>query len=349
VRTPADPLTEQLDRWVRAGLISDEQAERILAAERETAGPAADHGGPRQVSPVAEALGYVGGVLVVVAAVTIAGRYWTAIGVPGRVAVAFGVATLLLAIGAAVPQTSGAGGRLRAVSWALSVAALGLGIELLAAEGLDWNGEKVSLLAGAVCVIYGGVLWSRRPGAMQQGALLAALAVTAGSAAALLPGGTEPVVGLAVWGLGLVWLLLGWGGLVAPWPAVEVCGGIVAIVGALLTVEATWGGLPAVGTVVGLVTAGVLLRDIVLTAMGTLATLLIVPTVLERYFPDMLAPPLTLLLTGTLLVAAALYVARRGGRRAFGERRAGRPRTAAGLAAGVAVAVVALVVGLGVA
>src|SRR5687767_1626683 len=131
VRTPADPLTERLDRWVRAGLISDEQAERILAAERETAGPATHLGGPRQVSPVAEGLGYVGGVLVVVAAVTIAGRYWTAIGVPGRVAIALGAAVLLLVIGAAVPQTSGAGRRLRAVSWALSVVALGFGIGLL--------------------------------------------------------------------------------------------------------------------------------------------------------------------------------------------------------------------------
>ena len=349
MRTPAEPLTEQLDRWVRAGLISDEQAEQILATEREAAGPAADLGGPRQVSPVAEGLGYLGGVLVVVAAVTIAGRYWSAIGVPGRVAIALGAATLLLAVGAAVPQTSGAGRRLRAVSWALSVAALGLGIDLLAADVLGWYGEKVSLLAGGLCVVYGGVLWSRRPGTLQQGVLLAALAVTAGSAAALLPGGTEPVVGLAVWGLGLVWLLLGWGGLLKPWPAVEVCGGVAVIVGALLTVEATWGALPAVGTVVGLVTAGVVLRDIVLTAMGTLAALLIVPAVSERYFPDMLAPPLTLLLAGTLLVAAALYVARRGGRRALNERRAGEPRIAAGLAAGVTVAVVALVVGLGVA
>jgi hypothetical protein len=344
-----DPLTEQLDRWVRAGLISGEQAERILATERETAGPAADSGEPRQVSPVAEGLGYVGGVLVVVAAATIAGRFWTAIGTPGRVAIALGAAMLLLAIGAAVPQTSGAGRRLRAVSWALSVAALGLGIELLAADGLNWQGESVSLLAGAICAAYGGVLWTRRPGAMQQGVLLAALAVTAGSAAAMLPGGTEPVVGLAVWGLGLVWLLLGWGGLLTPWQAVEICGGIAAIIGAVLTVEATWGGLPAVGTVVGLVTAGVLLRDIVLTAMGTLATLPIVPAVSERYFPDMLGPSLTLLLAGTLLVAAAVYIARRGGRRAFGERRAGARRTAAGLAAGVTVAVVALVVGLGVA
>jgi hypothetical protein len=349
VKTPADPLTERLERWVRAGLISDEQAERIRAAERETAGPAADLSGPRQVSAVAEGLGYVGGVLVVVAAVTITGRYWTAIGVPGRVAIALGAAALLLAIGAAVPQASGAGRRLRAVSWTLSVAALAFGIELLAADGLGWHGENVSLLAGAVCAAYGGLLWSRRPGAMQQGVVLAALAVTAGSAAALLPAGTEPVIGLAVWGVGLVWLLLGWGGLIAPWPAVEVCGAIAAIVGALLTVAATWGGLPAVGTVVGLVTAGVVVRDIVLTVMGTLATLLIVPTVSERYFPDMLGPALTLLLAGILLVAAALYVARRGGRRVLTERRAGEPRLAAGLAAGVTVAVAALVVGLGVA
>lgn len=364
----SDPLAQRLDRWVRAGLISDEQARDILAAEGAapaqagtseppaTEAPTTEAGTseppetepPTAVSPVAESLGYVGGVLVLVAAVTIAGRYWTAIGVGGRVAVVLGAAALLLVVGSAVPQASPAGRRLRTVSWALSVVALGFGAGLLADEGLGLRSEQVSLLAGGVAAGYAAVLYRRLPEMLQQAVLLAALAVTAGSAAALLPAGDDPVVGLAVWGLGLVWLLLGWGGIVGPWYAVDVCGGIAAVIGAQLTIEAGWGAAPALATVLGLVTAGVVLRDLALAAMGAVATLLIVPAVSQRYFPDTLGAPVTLLVAGTLLVVGALYIARRGRRHAFGDRRAGASRTAAGLAAAVAVAVAAVVVALGV-
>lgn len=352
MRSAADPLANRLDRWVGLGLISEEQARAILAAEPE-AGPPGEpgrHAEPRAISPVAEGLGYVGGVLVVVAVITIAGRYWPAIGVTGRIAIALGAAALLLAIGAAVPQVADAGRRLRAVSWTLSVVALGFGLGLLGSDGLGLRDEQASLLAAAGCAGYAAALWWRRPGVLLQAALLVALAVTAGSAAALLPAGdSEAVVGMAIWGVGVVWLLLGWGAIVGPWHAVDVCGGIAAVVGAQLTIVTTWGWVPALGTVVGLVTAGVLLRDIALTAMGAVATLLIVPVVSERYFPGTLGAPVALLVAGTLLVAGALYVARRGGRRAFGQRRTGTPRTAVGLAAAVTAAVTAVVLSLGVA
>ncbi|WP_028663188.1 DUF2157 domain-containing protein, partial [Saccharomonospora halophila] len=100
-RRRGDDLTVRLDRWVAHGLLTREQADRILAAERARPTGIGEETG-RTPSPVAEALGYVGGVLVLVAAGLVTGRYWAELGVTGRVSVAFGAAALLLAAGASL-------------------------------------------------------------------------------------------------------------------------------------------------------------------------------------------------------------------------------------------------------
>ncbi|WP_007023164.1 DUF2157 domain-containing protein, partial [Saccharomonospora iraqiensis] len=100
-RRRGDDLTARLDRWVAHGLLTREQADRILAAERAGPTGSGEETG-RTPSPVAEALGYVGGVLVLVAVGLVAGRYWSELGVAGRLSIAFGTAALLLAAGASL-------------------------------------------------------------------------------------------------------------------------------------------------------------------------------------------------------------------------------------------------------
>lgn len=343
-----DDLTARLDRWVAHGLITREQADRIRSEERALPAELRDRTG-RMPSPVAEALGYVGGVLVLVAAGLIAGRYWSELGVAGRLAVAFGTATLLLVAGASLrPRLGDTGRRLRAVCWLLSAAAVALGTGLLGDDVLDLPGDVTPLLAAAVTACYAGALWSVSREIAQQAAVVAALAVTAGTAAALLPGSTGAVAGLAVWGVGAAWLLLGWGGLVTPRAPVWVLGGAIVIVGALMTLEAGWGAGVALGTAAALVAAGVWQRDLLLLATGAIATLLAVPSTLDRFFPDTLTAPLALLATGVVLVAGALYTARRKrGATAGDPPRPADPRLAAGLAAAVVAAVATAVVLLG--
>ncbi|MDQ3885758.1 MAG: hypothetical protein M3308_01760, partial [Actinomycetota bacterium] len=183
---------------------------------------------------------------------------------------------------------------------------------------------------------------------LQHAALVAALAVTAGAAAAQLPGGDEAVTGLAVWGFGVGWLLLGWGRVVAARYVAYVCGGAAVVVGAQLALSVGWGAGLALGSAAALVAAGVWLRDLVLLGVGSVATLLTVPAVLAEFFPDTLAAPLALLGVGVLLVAGALYTARwhrlsRKGR----DRDRATPRMALGFAAGLGLVVVATVVTLG--
>lgn len=87
-------LPDRVESWVDAGIITDDQADRILAAERAKA-PAEV---PRRISVVSEALGNVGGTLVVVSAVTIGDRYRPSLAAGGRLAVALGSAAVLLGV-----------------------------------------------------------------------------------------------------------------------------------------------------------------------------------------------------------------------------------------------------------
>jgi hypothetical protein len=50
---------------------------------------------------------------------------------------------------------------------------------------------------------------------------------------------------------------------------------------------------------------------VVLLGVGAVATLLTVPLVMSRLFPDALTAPVAVLVLGALLVAAAVYITRR--------------------------------------
>lgn len=345
-------LSERLDRWVARELITAEQADRILADEQRDAAvaPAAQRG----PSMVGEALGYVGGVLVLVAAGVITARYWAGLGVAGRLSIVFGAAAVLLAAGAAVrarsgtdPQQAGPGQRLRSVCWLLSTAALATGLSLLGDEILHLSEDDQALLVGAGTACCAAVLWRVHRAILQHAALVVSLAGTAGAAAAHLPVADEKVIGLAVWGVGAVWLLLGWGAVIGPRQASYLIGGVVAVAGAVLTVSVDWGAALGLATAAVLIAAGAWMRDLVLLGVGAVATLLTVPPALGLYFPDSLAAPLALLVVGVLLVGGALYLMRRRRLTSGSALHSGSPRTAVGLAAVVAVVLTAFVVGLG--
>lgn len=231
-------LEYRLAGWVDRGLITAEQAAGIQAAEARTSGqpaPRADHRSPPG-SLVGEALGYVGGVLVVVAAILITAPLWPQLGTGARLGIAFGAAAVLLAAGAAAPaQQGGAGLRLRSVIWLLSTAAFAAGLVLLGDEALRLAGEDTALLAAGGAAGWGAVLWWRRRGFLQQAAVVAALAVGAGALAAHLPAGGDAVSGVAVWGVGAVWLVLGRGEVLGRRQPASAFGAAVAVVGGQLT------------------------------------------------------------------------------------------------------------------
>ena len=83
-----DPAAD-LDRWVAAGLISDEQSSVIKAYERQLLYPAAPLTAivptpRRRVPPIAEALGYLGGVLATTGLILLVAQYWQDVATAGR-------------------------------------------------------------------------------------------------------------------------------------------------------------------------------------------------------------------------------------------------------------------------
>lgn len=346
-----------LDRWVERGWIQREQADRIRTEEgwepRPATSAAAAHVAGRG-SLIVEALGYLGGVLIVVAAVLLANRYWASIPTWGRVALPVAAAAVLLGAGwLAYRHRSARTTRLRAVLWLASTAAVAVAFWVAGRDvlGLPEN-ENLALLAGVGTAAYAGVLYVYSPIFLQQMALFAALATAAGAAAGTLPKGEGAPSGLAIWGLGAIWLAVGWGNLLRPRRGALVLGAVGTLVGAMITLSAgDWGYVFALTTVAALVTLAVLLGDLIMLGIAAVGALQVLPATVMHFFPGALTAPLALLAAGLLLLAGALYLTRRRTRqviRRTSRHQVGSPAAALTVAAVIAVAatLAALLVGI---
>jgi hypothetical protein len=121
--SPAD-MARLLDHWAEADIITDDQADRIRADAVGQANPPYQRwvrGDGRSTSSragslVAEAMGYLGGVIVAVGLGLVVGRFWPDLSTTVRVGLTAVVASLLLVAGVAVTdRLSAAAGRLRSV------------------------------------------------------------------------------------------------------------------------------------------------------------------------------------------------------------------------------------------
>jgi hypothetical protein len=337
-------------RWAAAGLISDDQAERILAVESAVPAAQSVRPAPSRLPLVAEALGYLGGALVLAAVLTLAARYWSGFGLAGRLAFAGSAMVVLFAGGVVLPESLGtARDRARSVLEALSTGAFAAFTAVLADEGFGWEPRDIALFSSGCAAGYAGGLWLHRRDALLQVVLFASSAVAAGTATIRLEHGEE-LVGLAVWGLAAVWLLLSWGGLLQPRRAGYLAGGAGAVFGAQAAMVAGWGYGLAVAAAVALVVAAVLTRDVALLVISAVGMFLVVPATVDHFFPDQLSVSFALLVTGMLLLAGGALVARRRARPRPGTGRDLTTGPAGGAlvaAAVIAAGVIAWVLGVG--
>ncbi|TCC30762.1 DUF2157 domain-containing protein [Kribbella speibonae] len=303
-------LPRLIAHWADAGLISADQAVRLRAdVEQKAVIPAAPQ---RERSAVlVEALAYLGGTIVLIAAGLLGAQYWDALPDLGRLALVGGASALLVVAGSVVPRRLGeASVRLRSVLWLLATAAAAGFAALFADIVLELHGVDIAIVSGVTATVVAAGLWSRLRTVAQQAAVFVALMVTTAAVVAKVTDDAH-LPGLAVWGVGVVWFLLGVVGVTTPRRPVLALSALGILVGAVMTLPTDAGMVLALVTVVAIVVLAVRFRDLMLLGVGALGALNILPAVVTEWFPGDLAPPLVLLVFGGLLVAAALYTARR--------------------------------------
>lgn len=334
-----------LDRWVRQGLLTPEQAQQIYAAEQagrvpapapetpagpagiqapapaESPPPAAPPAAPPRAGLAVEALGYLGGLLAIAATMILLGMYWEDLSTAVRLALSGVTAVALIGAGLAAGSGTEAGhgqrGRLRAVLWLLSVGATAAFLAILGGQSLDLASDDTVLLVGAGSAAVAAVLYARCRSILQHLALFGTVALTAGALGARVHWDEPTIVGLAVWGVGVAWFAAGELGWLAPAGAARYVGAAGAVFSGAALTQSGWGNVLALLTIAALFAGGVRLDSLGLLGIAAYGVLQIVPASVDYFFPGRLAVPVALLVTGGLLVGLAVVVARRHAR---GER-----------------------------
>jgi hypothetical protein len=306
-----DDLAGALQRAVEARILNADQAQAVLAAER-VRGKASD--GDRRL-PVTEALGYLGGLLALSGAVTLAIQYWRDAPIAGRLGLFAVVAAATWLVGARIGDGSApALIRLRGALWFASSAAVAALAGQVAQDVAHAGVPTVWLAAGTAAAVHSALLWRLRDRPAQHLACLAGV-LTAASGAASLAGGAA-AVGLAVVAGGAAWVAAGWMAVLPPAVMALVGGGVAVLAGAGITAD-EWSdaapllGLAAAAVFVALGIATVRTPLIVVGLVGGFGYL---PWTVGHFFADSLGVPLAMLLCGIALLAVTLVALRRPSR-----------------------------------
>ena len=314
-------LEQRLDRWVRAGLISSTESKAILdfEAQKQPVPPAAlrkvKAPGARRIPATAEALGYLGGVLVTVGLVLVATKYWPNMSVAIRLVLSGVVSALLIAAGAAVRgEEDRALARFRWFLWLASSATTGLFAWIFSREQLQYMIRSSVLITASAIVVESGVLWNRRSRPIQQIVFLGALATTAGAAAAtVFPGSEAGPSGIAVWVVGLAFAVIGFKRYIVGAIMTESLGAVALVVGSAL-VTTRWHSIGLVfqlANSLGLIAIAVIPQilqrredQIIAGIIGLVAAFMSLPATLS-YFADQAG-----ILTGAITwIAGACLIA----------------------------------------
>lgn len=315
------PLDRLVERWLAEGVIGGDQAERMLAsAGLATEGAAAPEpaGAGRPASVAAEALAYVGGAIVLAGCILLTAYYWADLSDPARLAVVGSAALLLLLGGLAVPRRlADVGRRLRSVLWLASTLAWTGAVAILLVDVLPRTAlgdETTAVLVAAAALAYAGALWAALRYGLQQAATMVAAAALAAALVVRLDLPGDP--GHGVWLVGVLWAGLGVARVLTPTETPIVIGAVAAVFGAMTTASTDAGMVLTLVTILAIVVAAVVRRDLVLLGVGAAAALLNLPAAMARWFAGSASAALALVVVGSVLVAIAVWMTRRTGPRA---------------------------------
>lgn len=291
---------EDLQRWVHAGLLDTDTATKINEYE-------AGRKGGRTVGRGTEAVAYLGVALVLVALGILAGQLQDRIEPWGRFAVSVIVGVVLLVVGWLLGRSEEpAFHRAQAFAWFLAVGTVALAAAVLFGDLLKMDGVDVFLWTSAVALLLAKVLWHIHPSSLAMVAMAGTAFLVTSALVARLETVPNWSFGVAFAGLGVIWLLLTWGGILKPARtsyALSAIGILLIAVSGGSTMP--W---PLLGLVASLALMGLSVRldQIVLVGFGVAGLFVYVPMTIFELFGDSTGVPLAMLLTGLVLLGVVV-------------------------------------------
>ena len=195
----------------------------------------------RRIPAVAEALGYLGGILGVVGLVLLVSSYWEDMSSATKVGITAGAAAIFIIGGFLVPENVDATfTRLKWFVWFAGTAAATTSGGVAAYEYITSEDvTRVVIGASLACAVVSAGLWMWRERPFQQITALAGIMVFAGASMSQFT--DLGPVGLIVFGLALAYLLVGLAQL-SPMPAVTVFVGSVGVIVGPMVMSGEWRG-----------------------------------------------------------------------------------------------------------
>jgi hypothetical protein len=311
VAAPVEVRATGLERWVAAGLITDDQARAITKFEQEQL---AARPKPR-VSPTIEALAYVGGILLAVGAGMLVGQFWDRLGTAGQLLVLGSATVLTGVVGAVVGESDPVTWRLRGFVWGLSTAAAAATVGVFVYEVPDPGGQAVALSTAGAGALVSAAYWQLRDRPLQHVLTFVGLSVSIGVAIFWIGGtGTNAAIGFALWLLGAAWAGLAWQHRIPP----SLVGFPLGVALTLVASGIVTGQIEWLAPLLGLATAaawvgiGVATSEPLAMAPGVLGVFVFLPWTLGYFFGDSIGAPAIAMLSGAVLLGVVILLVRRG-------------------------------------
>lgn len=224
-----------LTRWGNAGLLSMDKVEEIRRFERSAATGTVPSSSGTRVHAIAEALGYLGGVLGLTGVVVLIARFWDEFGEIVRLGIPAGATAVFVIAGVLVPERRGPSFvRLRTFLWTLAVVSVAVAAWVFVDVVLDVEDVRRHWMAvGLSSGMLSGFLWQGRERPIPQITTIAGTAIALGTLVGEFA--SAGFSGLALWVAGAALLSLSLRSTSMRARVGVLSGSILIVVGASLT------------------------------------------------------------------------------------------------------------------
>ncbi|MCZ7532121.1 MAG: DUF2157 domain-containing protein [Acidimicrobiia bacterium] len=311
-------------QWVDAGIITADQARDILARETLPYGVSAPSTDQARQTNTVEVLGYIGTVLVLIAAVILVSNAWSELSRAVRIAVSGAGGVILAGVGL-IAIRSAAPVLIRIGRVSLMLAPVPISVAVAGTVGGLANPDLASFFSFAAALGLSFWWYLATPSAPQHVALImSAFGTVVSATIMLLPDGNWGwVTGTGVVALGGLWMALATSNRLAEQRLGEILGIVLWLIGELvvsLSVVSHDGVVPTLASTafvavgVAMTVFGVTRGRTPLLVGGMVGLWLFLPLLVFGLFNDGVGVPLAFLVGGGVLVGSAVLLGKRSTR-----------------------------------